>query len=263
MILRSMLSLAWAVIILFLIIYIFAIYFVQVSIQFLASGKNDAASTTLQTSFGRIHDGMLTLFLCITGGVEWGFLYEPLKKVGLHHVVVLSFFVCLMYFAVLNIITGVFVEGAIQRAQSEKESIIQDEVEQEKQVRSKLASLFEEIDIDRSGFIDLAEFEQMLSRPHVQACFTSIGLRFSQAWELFQLLDRKGTHKVESEDFVGGCMQLCGHGSSVDIATVLRELKRLAKIWSHQFSSLDQKVEALSATSMNQLDHTRSSARSL
>merc|ERR1712032_1411151 len=117
----------------------------------------------LQTSFGRIHDGMLTLFLCITGGVEWGFLYEPLKKVGLHHFLVLSFFVCLMYFAVLNIITGVFVEGAIQRAQSEDYTVIQDEVKREKEVRSKLEVLFTEIDIDRSGFIDLAEFERMLS----------------------------------------------------------------------------------------------------
>merc|ERR1712183_464099 len=138
----------------------------------------------------------------MSGGVEWEVLVEPLKKLGWHHVLVLCFFICLMFFAVLNIITGVFVEGAMRRAKHEKDMKMDRELAREKEVRRQLACLFAEIDMDKTGFLDLAEFELMLSRPTTQACFSSIGLQFAQPWELFNLLDKEGTHKVYVEDFV-------------------------------------------------------------
>merc|ERR1719421_1578498 len=60
--------------------------------------------------------------------------------------------------AVLNIITGVFVEGAIGTAQSEKDAKIQNAMEEETQHVHELETVFCEIDTDGSGYIDIQEF---------------------------------------------------------------------------------------------------------
>jgi len=239
---HSMLSLAYVVLMLFMIIYVFAIYFVYISTS---PDLNDEVAAELLLYFDRVGASSFNLFLCVTGGIAWGDIAKPLSEVGWHSVAVMSFFMSLMLFAALNIITGVFVEGAISRAQDERESLVEDEIRKERETRGKLNALFAEIDVDNSGFIDLSEFELMLSRAHVQAVLHSIGLRFSKTWDLFRLLDKKGSHKVALEEFVDGCMQLCGHDSSVDIATILDELKRLEKSLLHQVKAIELNIDSL------------------
>lgn len=138
-----------------------------------------------------------------------------------------------MFFAVLNIITGVFVEGAIAKAQTEKEDMLQDQLKDENDMRQELSDLFEAIDTDGSGLIDISEFETMLEKDTTRGLFRVCGLRVSQAWEVFRLLDKDKDYTISRHEFVDGCMKLSGSANSLDIASVINQIEELAVGWSH------------------------------
>merc|ERR1719361_610751 len=115
-----------------------------------------------------------------------------------------------MVFAILNIITAVFVESALTTAHSDHQTMVQDEVEREKAVRTKLHQLFHVLDVDNSGFIDIVEFERAMKKEDVQAAFKEVSLSVREAWEVFRLIDRDGSHTVSLDEFILGCQKLSG-----------------------------------------------------
>lgn len=60
--------------------------------------------------------------------ISWDVIGQPLMEVSVMNALFIVFFMSFMVLAVLNIITAIFVEGAVQRAQAEKEGQIQEEL---------------------------------------------------------------------------------------------------------------------------------------
>merc|ERR1712217_848525 len=72
--------------------------------------------------FGRIYLSLLTLFECITGGLDWGEVAASLmKEISPVLGFVFCFYIAFCLFAILNIITGVFVQKAQAQAQEDKD----------------------------------------------------------------------------------------------------------------------------------------------
>merc|ERR1719195_400873 len=89
----------------------------------------------------------------------------------------------------------------------------------------RLTDLFVIIDEDNLGKITLNAFNRGLSDERVQAFFASMDLSVSDAWEFFKLLDRNGTHIIEIEEFVEGCLHLRGTAGKVDVAALRYEVQ--------------------------------------
>lgn len=105
-IISTLKNLFWALMLLGIIIYAFAILFCQA----VRTHLTDPAMPPLpeevrdqaERFFGTLLDTMLSLFMSITNGVSWNLILIPLKEVHVVWVVFFLFFIAFTYLAVLN-----------------------------------------------------------------------------------------------------------------------------------------------------------------
>mmetsp|Transcript_27550 Transcript_27550/g.69165 ORF Transcript_27550/g.69165 Transcript_27550/m.69165 type:complete len:762 (-) Transcript_27550:120-2405(-) len=226
-------SLVWAITLLFIILYTMATYLTQVATDYRATvPPEDILAVSLNSTFGSLVEGIYYLFQSVSGGSDWGDVAEPLLELGWYYAVFFSLFTCFTLFAVLNIVTGVFVEGAIERAQQDKEAMIQNELDEQNANVQQLELVFKEIDKDGSGILEMKEFEILMEDPRVKAWFRTMGLQVETAKHLFRLLDLDNSCSVSSSEFVMGCLRLQGGAKNVDVATLMYENKRMMLKWT-------------------------------
>jgi len=184
----------WAMVFLLLMIYTGSIYVTQIvhSVLMDSTDMDPVIEQDLRIHFGSVTYSMLSLFKALTGGVDWGDLAQPLidgisPAMGLG----LVFYIAFSIFSVLNIVTGTFVAEAISRAKEVRmlfsasqahrlfrtldvqdsgfiafediekhleDDDVQDYFETIDVDPSEAKCLFEILDIDGSGQIELSEF---------------------------------------------------------------------------------------------------------
>merc|ERR1712196_163956 len=112
-IIGSMAAQFWALIFLLVSLYLFALFFMQgVEMHFRTVPQHEICDSLLYLHYGTVGHTMFTLFLGISGGGDWGQLVEPLVHIHEAYKCLYAFFVCFMVFALMNILTGIFVLAA-------------------------------------------------------------------------------------------------------------------------------------------------------
>merc|ERR1712107_726395 len=90
------------------------------------------AAIRLVSYFETVVETHLTLFKVITNGLDWEEVSSLLRKTSDFHLCVFIAYVALMTLAALNIITGVFVNEAVQCAQQNRDISCQMELRKSK-----------------------------------------------------------------------------------------------------------------------------------
>jgi len=159
-------SFVWTVIFIGFVIYINGVFLCQMAAD-QAQDKSDAhvAVVELYTFFGSLPRAFLTLFQAITGGISWN---EPVMAL-INHVspllgLVFSFYIAFAVLALLNVVTGVFVESAMESAKNDEDMAMVD----------RLRQAFQETDVDGSGIITWDEFEAALDEPGMEKTFQAL-----------------------------------------------------------------------------------------
>ena len=98
-------ALLWALILLFLIVYVFSVIFASavneaLSVPHLLLPEREAQA---RRYFGSLVETMLTLFMSIAGGVSWEEVIAPLRAVSEVWGVAFLVFFSFTYFAVMNV----------------------------------------------------------------------------------------------------------------------------------------------------------------
>lgn len=232
-IVSTMKSLVWAILLLLLIIYVFGILFTQATSEHLYDefGGNDVEFTpnaiSLNRYWSRLPRSMFTLFKSITGGISWDEIADPLSDLSWVWVGIFTAYICFCFLAVLNVVTGVFCQTAIQTAQQNEDLIVQAQMRNKKMYIERIKRMFDEIDSDGSGFITMKEFEEHLQKGTIEAVFSSLSIDTDDAWTLFQLLDDDKGNSLDADEFVHGCLRLKGNAKSIDVAKLSRDQNRL------------------------------------
>eukprot|EP00913_Durusdinium_trenchii_P005555 g5176.t1 len=194
-------SLVWALVLLILIIYGFGIVFTQAAAMFLESHSSEGphlclgeqrdlqgiSASTLDgicLYWNDLSSSMLTLFmslgtlvcLSICGGLSWEAALRPMLEVSHLYASLLLFYIAFSYFAVLNVVTGVFCQSAIESAQSDHEMIMQNIIANKEAHIRKVKSLFCNLDADDSGYISLKELEENIDKKSVTTYFEALEL---------------------------------------------------------------------------------------
>ncbi|CAE7917221.1 unnamed protein product, partial [Symbiodinium sp. KB8] len=199
-------SLVWAMILLCLIVYVFAVLFTQAAGDFLLLDGATLLEPAPETS-------MLALFMSIAGGVSWMEVVGELQLLSTGWVFVFIFYIAFTYFAVLNVVTGVFCQSAIDSAQNDQ------------------------------------MLEDQVNSPEVQTYFEAIGLDVWDAWSFFKLLDSDGGGAVELNEFLMGCLRLRGQARSMDLIRVMRDqawlLSQQSRFWTYMEAELAEMRERL------------------
>lgn len=246
-------SLVWAMLLLIIIMYVFGIIFTQAISDHLVEADENAAqedesphNQLLRQHYGSLTTSMYTLFESVAGGLSWGAMTQPLNTVGIMCNVVFTVYVAFVYFAVLNVVTGVFCHAAIESAQHDQDMVIQQELANRQRYIQKVKQLFEDLDTDSSGTITLNEFESHFQDESVQAYFHSLDLDPKDAWTLFKLLDSHCTHQVDIEEFAIGCLRLRGPAKRIDIEKLMYDHQRMLRGLSAFSSLVEHKLQIIS-----------------
>lgn len=227
-------SLLWTMVLLLSILYVFAIVFTEaVSEYVIAKSPSRGSSLTLDARLNRLElfwgdvpKSIFTLYKAIAGGISWHECAAPLQEIQLHMVWIPLFvgFIALIQLAVLNVVTGVFCQTAIESAVAEKEFVLEQEKANADQHEKELRTLFGCLDTDSSGAVTIHEFEDGLGNEGVKGYFASFGISVDDAWNLFKLIDRDGSGLVALDEFVDGCMKLKGLPRNTDIMLMRYEV---------------------------------------
>merc|ERR1712232_192950 len=143
----------------------------------------------LREYFATLDSSILSLYMAISGGNDWGEFYSALILLPLHYRILWLLFITFAIFAVLNIVTGCFVESALQHGQHDAEVIINEELEMKASYYKSLTNLFEAIDENNTGIITIDEFEKILGDERAMAYFHALKLDVHDARTIFTLLD--------------------------------------------------------------------------
>lgn len=230
-------SLVWALVLLSLIIYGFGIVFTQASTLYLMDSQTgdgalddaDPILIAIDEYWKDLPASMLTLFMAICGGVSWENALRPMSVVSEWCAFLFLFYISFCYFAVLNVVTGVFCQSAIESAQSDHEMIMQNIIHNKEAHIRKVRSLFCNLDADESGYISLVELEENMHKKSVQTYFEALELDVSDAWTFFKLLDTDGGAAIEIEEFLLGCLRLRGPARALDLAKMQHDHQWLSK----------------------------------
>lgn len=219
-VINSIKSLFWTCVLLGIVLYTFSIFFTQVVTQYRKYCTDPDGCQSLEEHFGSIEITSLSLFKSITGGIDWGEMVIPLMEhVGRPLAFLFCSYIAFTTLAMLNVITGVFVDAALKSAKEDQDNFLTHSVR----------------DLIRGDDGDLESmtsqrFEDLLEDNRLQQYFKAIDVATTEAKGIFKLIDLDSSGEVGAEEFLNGCLKLRGPAKAVDLALLLQEFQSLKRI---------------------------------
>lgn len=218
----SLKSLAWAVVLLLIVLLVFGVFFTDGAIAFCVEQEAMYTDDTndLRKYFGQLTVTMVSLYMAMSGGEDWSLIFHTLEPLPVEYTLLFLGFVTFAILALLNVITAVFVGVAMQRSQNDRELIVQQEMQRKKELITIMTQVFGELDSNDSGELCLEEFEKHMNDDKIMAYLRHLEIDASQVRTLFRLLDVDQTGFVDIDEFVTGVMRLKGGATSMDLAVL-------------------------------------------
>jgi hypothetical protein len=214
---HSLRSLFFTILLIAFLIYILGVFLTQLITEHIAGSNDEVATEELRQYFGSVPGSCLVLFQTMTSGIDWENVSTPLSEhISPVMAMVYSAYVAFTVFAMMNVITGVFVESALASDAEEKDA----------HMVSQLLSFLSKENLTEPGKLTIDEFLDRLTDPAMNLYFKSVDLDPSEALGLFRLMDTDENGHVEAEEFVLGCLRLRGKAKAIDLATLTYESRR-------------------------------------
>jgi len=244
-IIATLKALVWALFLLLMIMYVFGIILTQAVQEYCDPESGSEADPfycggPLGKYWGNLAKSMFTLFKSISGGLSWDDAVYPMHKVGPLWVLCFTCYISFTYLAVLNVVTGIFCQSAIETAQQNEDLAVQIQIANKQAYIDRIMKVFKTIDDDCSGAITKEELQEHLEDPDMEAVFSSLEIETADAETLFALLDADGGNEIEVDEFVKGLMRLRGNAKRADVVEIDARLKLLEKILGRIAGRLDE-----------------------
>jgi Ca2+-binding EF-hand superfamily protein len=126
-------------------------------------------------------------------------------------------YICIVWFAVVQVIRGVFISETFKVAGSDHELMIKQKNRQIQEHTRNMEQFIMEADIDGDGFVSLEEFLDIVQDPRVKMWIAAMGVEIRDAEHVFDLLDNEGDKKLSAQEVVQGIAKLKGGATAVDI----------------------------------------------
>lgn len=231
MIWNSFRSLMWLMAILVALGYCFALVLTQGASMYLSSSESAELSQdgrrAMEVAYGNILLTMYSLFKSMTGGRNWGEVADLISAAGWVYSAVVALYIFLNLFSILNIVTGVFVDGAIEFGKRDRNMMIQKLGKEREASAHHLISLLREMDSSGDGFLTREEFLASAGRHEVKEFMDALAINLDDATNIFSLLDRNMDGMVDVVEFVQGMEKLRGEAKSSDIHMLIMQCQHI------------------------------------
>lgn len=256
-IMSSMASLMWTLVLLLLLFYSFGVLFTQMvtdECRFQAIMRTEdpnSVPSCLNTDeqgnliywnyWDSISTSMLTLFMATTGGIDWDVALKPLGEISVFAGGCLVVYVIITFFAIVNVITGVFVTTAMETTSADKDLAVMKQLQKHQAQVEDLKALFSEISGgERNEEVSIDQFKAAMSIPKFAAFLQSMGIStdLEDVGVLFKLLDADASGLVELDEFIKGCLNLHGTAKGLQLARMSYENKLTRREIKHLHHSV-------------------------
>ncbi|CAK9020491.1 unnamed protein product [Durusdinium trenchii] len=245
----SMASLLWTLVLLVLICYTFGIMFTQMVSDYcryeLGFSTMQSCTPVVGVYWSSLEESMLTLFMTISGGINWGETFRPLIGVGWFAMVCHIIFITIAVLAVVNVVTGVFCTTAMESAAADKEIATMKQLQKKNAQLQDLRDAFAEIVDSESNTVNIEDFSKAMSSARFRHFLESMSISTTDIDILFTIIDTDQSGLIDLEEFVQGCLQLHGPAKSLQLARMSFENKITRKAMKSMASSLLQLEEQL------------------
>jgi len=129
---------------------------------------------------------------------------------------------------VINVVTGVFCNTAIESAAEDKDIAIMKQMKQQRAQVESLRGFFEKIQTVEGNVgnqVSLRDLKEALHRDKLSGFLESMGISTQDVWSLFMIIDADRSGLIDLEEFVAGCMQLHGPAKSLHVAKMSHDNK--------------------------------------
>jgi len=241
----SMKTLVWLGFFLLIVMYVFAILLVQLLVDHRDERlggwhPTDPEGYKVSDLFGSIGDSMFTLFQILTLE-SWAMgIVRPVMHYAPWSLMLFIPYIFFTTFAVLNVVTGVFVEQTQAAAADDDRNIVKAQMQHMKQQVGLLKELFAEADADQSGEISLEEFYLMVDDERAKAYFARLGISPHEAITLFHLVDQDGSGAVNVDEFIFGVIRVHGGPKAMDLVSMTYDLQQMSSVVSSMAGQVEQ-----------------------
>jgi len=126
-IIGSITTLLWSIIMLGLIMYIFGLCFLQIITGHLAHATEGSLDKqtfhAIEEYWNSVPQAIVTLYLAVTGGADWEVLAAPIREAGSFYFIMFMFYVAFTAWAVLNVLTGLYVNTATKVSELDNDAV--------------------------------------------------------------------------------------------------------------------------------------------
>jgi len=240
----SLISLAWALVLLAILIYCSSVLLCQGVVEHFRENQVNAFDhAKFEEFYGSLGMTMYTHVMAISGGLDWYALVYPLNIVSRWHAGLFTFYILFVVFGMLNVLTGVFVDRASELSHMDRDLVIESQKRKVREICMDLKKIFDEIDVDHTGFITWKEFKQYSHREDVLRYMAIMDMNIEEARELFHMFDIEGTGNISIDNFIEGCMRVKGHARNLDVLHIqedVRKVKDMVMVIGEQLNSFIQ-----------------------
>jgi hypothetical protein len=228
-IIGSVLHLLWSILVFAILFFMFSLLItssVTTSLKDLDSVDSQEAKDMLQF-YGSVQLSMLTLYMTVTGGDDWNEFYYALEPASLAQCGFV-FFVAFSQIALLNVVTGIFVENAMKVSKPNVLELANERFDEERDYALELQKIMEAADNDSDGLIEREEFDAMVNAGQLNNILKFVGIDpmwsrrnlpsvYDTVAEQHQVAGRGAPDGVKISDLVERMMALRGSARSTEI----------------------------------------------
>lgn len=228
-----------------MLLYMCAIVFLMGCFSYFRENQNsdDADHQFLVVYWSSIGRAMCTLYMTITGGVDWATVADPLAAVGEHYFYLFVAYIAFFSLAVLNVLTGIFCEAAMEVATRANTNphVSTDVLSQAERVYT----IFRENDTHGCLDVSWPEIRLHMERPEVKEYFDMLSAEEHDLFRLFVALSGSADGRMLSHEFLSGCMDICGDTRKRDIVVLSSNYGSLRKQLVYFETYTRSKMESL------------------
>eukprot|EP00929_Paragymnodinium_shiwhaense_P119018 TRINITY_DN90904_c0_g1_i1.p1 TRINITY_DN90904_c0_g1~~TRINITY_DN90904_c0_g1_i1.p1 ORF type:complete len:768 (-),score=190.65 TRINITY_DN90904_c0_g1_i1:151-2454(-) len=198
-------ALAWSMLLLFIFEIIGAIFLAQV-LQAFIEDESEPMDTRewVWSRFGTWSHSMFTIFeitMSPGGFVQYRQLYD---KVHPLFGVFLAIYVCLVTFAVVRVITAMFLKATLAASDHDEMTTVRSKIHDRIAYTRRLEK---KVDVNGDGCLDKSELQRWLKTKRMQEWLEDVDLTESGIDRLFEALDR-GDRQIYFSDFVDALVRM-------------------------------------------------------
>jgi len=136
------------------------------------------------------------------------------------------FYVTVVVFAVIRVISAIFLKDTLDAAQNDAEQLVMDKIATKAKLISRLEGMFKVMDGCGTGMITEERLTEIMENPKVAAYFQTLDLDVHEGKALFHLLDN-GDGEVTQDEFISGILRCKGEARAIEQVAMHSELRIL------------------------------------